>query len=110
MNQPCVSQPRHNHRGQIALPPEGADYLCDVLVFVEESSGAVAALDTDGLEVDHPVGQRSQRRSLTQSPVRPVLIIENLIIVQQPEEVRDVPDQRVVSLSVPRALSGTSPP
>jgi len=75
---------------------EGADCLCDVLVFVEESSGAVASLDAEALEVDHVVRQRSERRGLAKSAVRPMLVVEGLVIVEQPTQVWNVPDQCAV--------------
>jgi hypothetical protein len=36
--------------------PEGAENLCDVLVFVQEASGAVAPVNAESLEVDDVVG------------------------------------------------------
>jgi hypothetical protein len=51
---------------------EGAENLCDVLVFVEESCSAVSALDAETVEVDHVAGRRSERRGLAESLVWPM--------------------------------------
>jgi len=41
---------------QHAAQVEGAENLCDVLVFVQEAPAAVAPADAEGLEVDHVFG------------------------------------------------------
>jgi len=71
----------HKNEGR-SIPPgvEGADNLCDLLVFVEDASGAVASADAEGLEVDGILGQRAQRCGLAEGAVGPVLVIEGLVL------------------------------
>lgn len=65
--------------------PEGADFLCGVLVFVEEASSAVAALDAEGLEVDHVVRQRLEQGGLAENPVRAMFAVEGFVLAEQSE-------------------------
>ena len=51
---------------------EGAENLCDVVVFVQEASGAVAPADAEGLEVDDVFGQGPQWRGLAEGSVWPM--------------------------------------
>jgi hypothetical protein len=46
------------------MNPEGAENLCDLQVFAEESSRAVLSVDTEGVKVNHGVRQRPERRGL----------------------------------------------
>jgi len=48
---------------------EGADNLCDLLVFVEDACGVVASADAEGLQVGGVLGQGSQRCGLAERPV-----------------------------------------
>ena len=41
-------------------------------------------------------GQWSHQCGLAQGPVRPVVVVEGLVLAQPPHQVRDVPDQRAV--------------
>jgi hypothetical protein len=62
-----------------------ADFLCDVLVFVEEVSCAVSALVAEGLEVDHVFRQRLERGGLADSPVRAMFVVQGFVLAQQSE-------------------------
>jgi hypothetical protein len=51
-------------------------------MLVNHSSGAVAPEDPEVIQVRDAIGQRSQRRGLGQGVVRPVRIVEVLVLAQ----------------------------
>ena len=59
---------------------EGADNLCDLLVFVQEASGPIAPADAEGFEVDDVVGHGPERRGLGQGSVRAVVVVQGLVL------------------------------
>jgi hypothetical protein len=58
----------------------GAENLCHQAILVNHSSGAVAPEDPEVIQVRDAIGQRSQRRGLGQGAVRPVRIVEVLVL------------------------------
>ena len=62
--------------------PVGAENLCHQAVFMNHASGAVAAMDPELIEVGDAIGQRAQRRGLLQGAVRPVGVVEGLVVAQ----------------------------
>ena len=72
---------------------EGAENLCDLLIFVQQSAGAVNSTDAERIEVDYVIRQLSQRRGLIQGVMRLVAVVERLVLMEQASQVCDVPDQ-----------------
>ena len=56
---------------------------CDQAVFVDHATDARVSSDTVLLKLDR-FGERFQRRSGVQRPVRPVLIVMGLVLAQDP--------------------------
>jgi hypothetical protein len=79
---------------------EGADYLCDLPILVEQPSGAVTPSDPEFLEIDHVVGPRTHRRGLTEGSVRAMAVVEALVLTKQPQQMLQVPDQGAVGSDV----------
>jgi hypothetical protein len=77
----------------------GADNLCHQAVFMNDTADAVTAPDSELLQADDAVGQRAQRRGLFQGSVRPVGVIEVLILAQHGHQVvvrKPVPPGRML--------------
>ena len=59
----CARPARRHHRRSVPedqygnWKAESADSLCDLLILVEEASGAVTAPNPEFVEIDHFVGQ-----------------------------------------------------
>jgi len=49
--------------------PEGADSLCDLLIFVSQPSGAITPSDPELVEIDHVVRPWTQGRGLVEGSV-----------------------------------------
>jgi hypothetical protein len=64
------------------VSPVGAENLCHQVILVKHASGAVAPEDPEVIQVCDGIGQRSQRRGLGQGAVRPVRIVEVLVLAQ----------------------------
>jgi hypothetical protein len=58
------------------------------------ASGAITALDPEMVQVGDAVGQRAERCCLFQGAVRPVGVVEVLVLAQHDHQVPLVPDQR----------------
>jgi hypothetical protein len=71
----------------------GADNLCHQVIFMNHASGAVAPKDAETVQVCDAIWQRAQRRGLAQGAVRPVSVVEVLVLAQHGHQVPLVPDQ-----------------
>jgi hypothetical protein len=71
----------------------GAENLCHQAILVNYSSGTVAPEDPAVMQVRDAIGQRSQRRGLGQGAVRPVRIVEVLVLAQHDHQMPLIPDQ-----------------
>ena len=74
----------------------GADNLCHQAIFMNHASGAVASPEAKVVQVGDAIWQRAQRRGLVQGAVRPVGVVEVLVLAQHSHQVPLVPDQRAV--------------
>ena len=70
----------------------GAENLCHQAIFMNHASGAVTPLDPEMVQVGDAVGQRAERRGLFQGAVRPVGLVEVLVLAQHDHQVPLVPD------------------
>src|SRR5215467_1821258 len=71
----------------------GAENLCHQVIFVEDSAGTVTPPDPEMIQISNAVGQRAQRRGLVQGSVRPVRVVEVLVLAQHGHQVALVPYQ-----------------
>ena len=71
----------------------GAENLCHQAIFMNHASGAVAPEDAEVVQVDDIIWQRAERRGLVQSPMRPMGVVEVLVLSQDGHQVALVPDQ-----------------
>ena len=71
----------------------GAENLCHQAIFVDDTTRAVAPPDPEVIEVGDAIWQGAQWRSLVQGAVRPVRIVEILVLPQHRHQVALVPDQ-----------------
>jgi hypothetical protein len=63
--------------------PKTSSTSCDQAVFVDHATGVSASSDAVLIEIDR-FGQRFQRRGAVQGAVRPVLIVVDLVLAQNP--------------------------
>jgi hypothetical protein len=73
----------------------GAENLCHQAILMNHASGAVTPLDPETVQVGDAIGQR-ERRGLLQGAVRPVHVVQILVLPQHDHQVPLVPDQRPV--------------
>ena len=79
--------------------PAGAENLCHQAVFMNHAPGTVTPLNPEMVQVGVAVGQRAQWRSLLEGSVRPVSVVEVLVLPQHQHQVPLVPDQGSVQSS-----------
>jgi len=60
---------------------------------VEDAASAVTALDPEMIQISNAAGQGAERRGLVQGAVRPVRVVEVLVLAQHDHQVALVPDQ-----------------
>ena len=70
----------------------GCRNLCHQVIFVEDAASAVTPLDPEMIEVGNVAGQRAERRGLVQGAVRPVRVVEVLVLAQYGHQVALVLD------------------
>ncbi len=70
---------------------------------MNHASGAVTALDPELIEVGDAIGQRAQLRGLLQGAVRPVRVVEGLVVAQDDHQMPLVPYQGPVQQLAPAA-------
>jgi hypothetical protein len=68
---------------------------------VNHASGAVAPLDTEVVQVGDAVWQRAERCSLVQGAVRPVGVVEVLVLAQHDHQMPLIPYQGPVQQLTP---------
>jgi len=80
----------------------GADNLCHQAIFVDHAAGAVAPLYPEMVQAGDAIWQRAQWRCLPEGSVRPVGVVEVLVLAQDGHQMPLVPDHpwspRVASL------------
>ena len=59
-----------------------AENLCHQVIFVEDAASAVTALDPEMIQISNAAGQGAERRGLVQGAVRPVRVVEVLVLAQ----------------------------
>jgi hypothetical protein len=74
-------------------PPVGAENLCHQAIFVDEATRAVVPPDPEMVQGGDAIWQRPQWRGLVQGAVRPVGVVEGLVLPQHHHQVAQVPDQ-----------------
>jgi hypothetical protein len=80
--------------------PRTSSTSCDQAVFVDHAADARVSSDTVLLKIDR-FGERFQRGSGVQRPVRPVLIVMGLVLAQDPPQMGLVPDEGAVEKLAP---------
>ena len=89
------------HRSQIALArgvlcvPKTSSRSCDQAIFVDQAADASVSSDAVLLKIDR-VGQRFQRCGAVRGAVRPMLVVVDLVVAQDPPQMVLVPDQGAV--------------
>ena len=78
------------------LIPVGAENLCHQVIFVEDSGSTVTPPDPEMIQISNAVGQGAERRGLVQGSVRPVRVVEVLVLAQHDHQVTLVPCQAPV--------------
>jgi hypothetical protein len=73
--------------------PVGAETYATRAIFMNHATGAVAPLDQEMVQVGHSIWQRAERRCLIQGPVRPVVVVEVLVLAQDGHQVPLIPDK-----------------
>ena len=75
------------------FPRVGAENLCHQAIFVDDATRTVMPPDPEMIQVGDAIWQRPQWRGLVQGAVRPVGVIEVLILPQYHHQVALVPGQ-----------------
>jgi hypothetical protein len=88
-----AARPRHTSAGYELPTPVSAENLCHQAIFVDDATNAVVPPDPEMIQVGDAIWQRPQWRGLVQSAVRPVGIVEVLVLLQHHHQVAPVPDQ-----------------
>jgi hypothetical protein len=81
----------------------GAENLCHQAIFVDDATRAVTPPDPEMIQVGVAIWQGPQWRGLVQGAVRPVRIVEILVLPQHQHQVALVPDQGPVQQFTPAA-------
>ena len=68
---------------------------CDRAIFVDRAADGSVSPDAVLVEIDR-LGQRFQRRCTVQGAVRPMLIVVDLVLAQDPPQMGLVPDEGVI--------------
>jgi hypothetical protein len=71
----------------------GAENLCHQAIFVDDATRAVMPPDPEMIQVDDAIWQGPQWRGLVQGAVRPLGVVEVLVLPQHHHQVALVPDQ-----------------
>src|SRR5205814_770351 len=70
---------------------------------MNHATSAVASLDPEMVQVGDAVGQRAERRGLVQGAVRPVGVVEVLVLAHHDHQMPWIPDQGSVQQFSPAA-------
>src|SRR5260370_18251517 len=85
--------------------PVGAENLCHQAIFVDDATRAVMPPDPEMIQVGDAIWQRPQWCGLVQGAVRPVGVVEVLVLPQHHHQVALVPDQGPVQQLTPAAAN-----
>ena len=83
----------------------GAENLCHQAILVDDATRAVMPPDPEMIQVGNAIWQRPQWRGLVQRAMRPVGIVEVLVLPQHHHQVAQVPDQGPVQQLMPAAAN-----
>src|ERR1035441_4359230 len=72
--------------------PKTSSTSCDQAIFVDQATDARLSSDAVLTEIDR-LGERFQRCGAVQGAVRPVLIVVDLVLAQDPPQMVLVPDE-----------------
>src|SRR5260370_22511087 len=72
--------------------PKTSSTSCDQVIFVDQATDARLSSDAVLTEIDR-FGERLQRRGAAQRAVRPVLIVVDLVLAQDPPQMSLAPDE-----------------
>src|ERR1035441_8524555 len=75
--------------------PKTSSTSCDQAIFADQATDASVSSDAVLTEIDR-FGQRLQRRGAVQGAVRPMLVVVDLVVAQDPPQMVLVPDQGAV--------------
>src|ERR1017187_8924503 len=75
--------------------PKTSSKSCDQAIFVDQATGASVSSDPVLVKIDR-FGQRFQRRGAVQRAVRPMLVVVDLVLAQDPPQMVLVPDEGAV--------------
>src|ERR1035438_5078457 len=81
--------------GDSLCVPKTSSTSCDQAIFVDQATDASVSSDAVLLKIDR-FGQLLQRRGAVQRAVRPVLVMVDLVLAQDPPQMVLVPDQGAV--------------
>jgi hypothetical protein len=73
-----------------------AENLCHQAIFMNHASGAVAPPDPEVVQVGDVIWQRAERGGLVQGAMRPMGVVEVLVLAQDSPQVALVPCQGLV--------------
>lgn len=93
--------------GECLVPagPVGAENLCHQAIFVYDTTGAVMPPDPEMIQVSDAIWQRPEWRGLVQGAVRPVGVVEILVLSQHRHQVAQIPDQGPIQQLTPTAAN-----
>ena len=88
---PSITRLSQEH-GYALCVPKTSSTSCDQVIFVDQATDALLSSDAVLTEIDR-FGERLQRRGAAQRAVRPVLIVVDLVLAQDPPQMSLAPDE-----------------
>jgi len=88
---PSITRLSQEH-GYALCVPKTSSTSCDQVIFVDQATDALLSSDAVLTEIDR-LGERLQRRGAAQRAVRPVLIVVDLVLAQDPPQMSLAPDE-----------------
>jgi hypothetical protein len=98
----CLLGPLTVHCGGVIVPVSAGN-RCHQAIFMNHASGAVAPEDAEVIQIGDIIWQRAEWRGLVQGVMRPMGVIEVLVLAQHSHQVALVPDQCPVQQLTPAA-------
>jgi glutamate/tyrosine decarboxylase-like PLP-dependent enzyme len=112
---PGCDEAETERRGIALADAVGAENLCHQVIFVDDAARAVTPPHAELIQIGEAICQGTHRRGLVQGTVRPVGVVEALVLAQHGHQVALVPDQGPVAhggscrSSVPLSRSSEAP-